>query len=255
VKMASHNSFNGPINTSTSSSCSSSNTNNNNQKPILMRQHGTATYSESPQLSKVGGSEESGTMMFDDDLQNNTRSYTDLDLQCNLETPIISVSNSGNDAANYQLIPINRCRACKNCDKKLNTKPQLPSTPQLTRSQSKESIRAKILAQTNNPQQTEVAVCCCSAHCTHNCPASTTSPRAVNNVLLLPPGKPKKPFDQSIFCLAGVQGVQRRNRRNSRQLAQNQRRNSPVQVQPSSMYIPRHPIYVPIPIWHTAVLT
>ena len=64
IKMASHNSFNGPINTSTSSSCSSSHTNNNSQKPILMRQDRTSTYSESPQLSKIGGSEESRGELF-----------------------------------------------------------------------------------------------------------------------------------------------------------------------------------------------
>ena len=111
-----------------------------------------------------------------------TRSVPDIDLQYKLDAPIISVSNSVQEdktATNYQLIPINRCRACKNCDKKVNTKSPIQTTPQLTRSQSKESIRTKLIAQTSNTQPETVAVCCCGAQCTHNCLANSSSPRAV----------------------------------------------------------------------------
>ncbi|XP_055590517.1 small conductance calcium-activated potassium channel protein-like [Uranotaenia lowii] len=172
-----HSSFNGPTNQSTdglglgasslmamaaaSGSLSagsilppSANNSSNNNKPILIRQD--RTYLASPQLSSTGfgGSEESAQ---GEDDGNNARSVPDIEMHCRLDAPSIAVSNSCHSdsgtrvgagggtslGAGYQLVPYNRCRACRNCDRRASTTPV--SSLQLTRSVSKESVRSAAL--------------------------------------------------------------------------------------------------------------
>lgn len=168
-RMASHSSFNGPTNqqsttsvgstspktmiapaVSNSSAASSGNNNNNTNKPILIRQDRTSTYLASPQLSAtgLGGSEESAH--GGDDEQHNARSVPDIEMHCRPEAPAIAVSNSchsdgrgtATGGSGYQLVPYNRCRACRNCDRRASTTPV--SSLQLTRSVSKESVRSAL---------------------------------------------------------------------------------------------------------------
>lgn len=183
-------------------------------KPVLIRQDRTSTYLASPQLSAQGGSEESaaGGVHDDDNLtalaahNAAARSVPDIELHCNLETPIISVYDAGTAsdnsraAASYQLVPYNRCRACRNCDRRASTAP-MSSTVQLTgRSASKESVTmygagsggggrfspslakqqsasippvlitssptgSRIIRQSSQPEQSSIV--CCGAYCAH----------------------------------------------------------------------------------------
>lgn len=125
-------------------------------KPILMRQDRTSTYlTTSPQLSQhMGTSEESNGMLEDDDL-NRIRSVPDIELQCRLDTPIISVSRSSSGQNQTIVLPpppssmhgsgnsmtsVPRCRACRSCERRASTTP-VPSL-QMTRSVSRESVRS-----------------------------------------------------------------------------------------------------------------
>lgn len=119
-------------------------------KPILIRQDRTSTYlTTSPQLSQnMGTSEESNGVLDDDDL-NRIRSVPDIELQCRMDTPIISVSRSGGSSQtmiqlppppNSSLANSQRCRACRSCERRASTTP-VPSL-QMTRSVSRESVRS-----------------------------------------------------------------------------------------------------------------
>ncbi|XP_053690028.1 small conductance calcium-activated potassium channel protein [Sabethes cyaneus] len=238
-RMASHSSFNGPTNqqsttstgsasaasqpmsiihpgnTNNSSSASSGHNNSSANKPILIRQDRTSTYLASPQLSAtgLGGSEESGQ---GDDDQHNARSVPDIEMHCRLDAPAIAVSNSchgdggrgttatgggvgATAAVGYQLVPYNRCRACRNCDRRASTTPV--SSLQLTRSVSKESVRSalhsrltvqhstippvlitssptsgsRIIRQSSQPEASSHI--CCGSQCAHVCAQPSSSLR------------------------------------------------------------------------------
>lgn len=181
-----------------------------NTKPILMRQECTSSYLISPNLSQtLGGSEESGGPGDDERTQlqpkisANATSVPDLDAQCHLETPIISISNtcrSGHrgSVSGYQLTPHTRCRTCRTCDRRASTTPV--SSLQLARSVSKESVRSvihghlspytvnvqphippvlitsspnsgsRIIRQSSQPEASNIV--CCSVHnCSHTAPS------------------------------------------------------------------------------------
>uniref|UniRef100_A0A182FTH5 Uncharacterized protein n=1 Tax=Anopheles albimanus TaxID=7167 RepID=A0A182FTH5_ANOAL len=182
-------------------------------KPILIRQDRTSTYLASPQLSStgLGGSEESAT--GEDGDQQNARSVPDIELHCRLEAPAIAVSASchsdgggrggvggaSGPTAGYQLIPYNRCRACRNCDRRASTTPM--SSLQLTRSVSKESVRSalhsrltvqhstippvlitssptsgsRIIRQSSQPEASTLS--CCASQCAHACSMPSSSLR------------------------------------------------------------------------------
>lgn len=139
-------SINGPTNMSTN-------------KPILIRQGRTSTYLASPQLSQTQGvSEDSAT--GDEDPEGNTRSVPDIEVYSHTERPSISISNTNNygeqhsnTIGTYQLSPQNRCRACRNCDRRASTTPV--STLQFGRSVSKDSVRSAFQGNvtTTNVQQ------------------------------------------------------------------------------------------------------
>ncbi|XP_053670680.1 small conductance calcium-activated potassium channel protein [Anopheles nili] len=231
-KMASHSSFNGPtamvggIVATGSIAGTSSNGNpsvlgtNSGNKPILIRQDRTSTYLASPQLSAtgLGGSEESAT---GEDIEHNARSVPDIELHCRLEAPAIAVSTSchsdggsggpgritaadraastGGTGSGYQLIPYNRCRACRNCDRRASTTPM--SSLKLTRSVSKESVRStlhsrltvqqsaippvlitssptsgsRIIRQSSQPEASTLS--CCASQCAHACSMPSSSLR------------------------------------------------------------------------------
>ncbi|XP_058123612.1 small conductance calcium-activated potassium channel protein [Anopheles coustani] len=182
-------------------------------KPTLMRQDRTSSYLASPQLSGtgLGGSEESAT---GEDDQQNARSVPDIELHCRLDAPAIAVSaschsdggriavaNSGSPGggSGYQLIPYNRCRACRNCDRRASTTPM--SSLQLTRSVSKESVRSalhsrltvqhsaippvlitssptsgsRIIRQSSQPEASTLS--CCASQCAHACSMPSSSLR------------------------------------------------------------------------------
>lgn len=117
-------------------------------KPVLMRQDRTSTYLTSPNLSQTHGcSEESGPSVEDTELNlnPNTTSITDIDVQYRLETPVISISNAGqsghrSSVSGYQLSPHMRCRACRSCERRASTTPV--SSFHLARSVSRESVRS-----------------------------------------------------------------------------------------------------------------
>ncbi|XP_037903330.1 small conductance calcium-activated potassium channel protein isoform X3 [Hermetia illucens] len=141
-------SINGPTNMSTTS------------KPILIRQGRTSTYLASPQLSQTqGASEDSAT--GDEDPEGNIRTVPDIEVYTHSERPekpekpAISISNSTDNGTDfphastsstataigtYQLSPQNRCRACRNCDRRASTTPV--TTLQFGRSVSKDSVRS-----------------------------------------------------------------------------------------------------------------
>lgn len=178
--MSSHSSTNGPT--------------GGGNKPVLIRQDRTSTYLASPQLSAQGGSEESGGTMGAD-----TRSVPDIELHCDAETPKISVCDAESKASNYQLVPYNRCRACRNCDRRASTAVASLSTGSsalVGRSASKESVAvhgggryspgglskqqsasippvlitssptgSRIIRQSSQPEQSNIV--CCGAHCAH----------------------------------------------------------------------------------------
>lgn len=111
-------------------------------KPVLMRQDRTSTYLTSPQLSQtMGGSEESGGNDEEPEITQ-IRSVPDLELQCRLEAPVISVSmtNAGQEhrgsVSGYQLAPHSRCRACRTCERRASTTAPVSSL-HLARSASK----------------------------------------------------------------------------------------------------------------------
>ncbi|XP_062561668.1 small conductance calcium-activated potassium channel protein-like [Armigeres subalbatus] len=219
-RMASHSSFNGPTNQQSTTSATSpltmtanpgaiaaaagGNNSSNSNKPILIRQDRTSTYLASPQLSAtgLGGSEESGQTEED---QQNARSVPDIEMHCRLETPAIAVSTScdgrgtATGGAGYQLVPYNRCRACRNCDRRASTTPV--SSLQLTRSASKESVRSalhsrltvqhstippvlitssptsgsRIIRQSSQPEASSHI--CCGSQCAHVCAHPSSSLR------------------------------------------------------------------------------
>lgn len=128
-------------------------------KPILMRQDRTSTYlTTSPQLSQNMGTSEESNGQFDDDDLNRIRSVPDIERQCRLDTPIISVSRSSSEQNQTIIVPgpqlygsgggsgsnipstIQRCRACRSCERRASTTP-VPSL-QMTRSVSRESVRS-----------------------------------------------------------------------------------------------------------------
>ncbi|XP_061518989.1 small conductance calcium-activated potassium channel protein isoform X4 [Anopheles gambiae] len=225
-RMASHSSFNGPTMATGPIAGPSSNLNQTAltttagavNKPILIRQDRTSTYLASPQLSAtgLGGSEESAT---GEDDQHNARSVPDIELHCRLEAPAIAVSASchsdggsggriavteraastGSGSGGYQLIPYNRCRACRNCDRRASTTPM--SSLKLTRSVSKESVRSalhsrltvqhstippvlitssptsgsRIIRQSSQPEASTLS--CCANQCAHACSMPSSSLR------------------------------------------------------------------------------
>ncbi|XP_050081401.1 small conductance calcium-activated potassium channel protein isoform X5 [Anopheles maculipalpis] len=221
-KMASHSSFNGPTMATNAiagpSSAVNQSTLTTGNKPILIRQDRTSTYLASPQLSAtgLGGSEESAT---GEDDQHNARSVPDIELHCRLEAPAIAVSASchsdggsggritasdraastGSGTGGYQLIPYNRCRACRNCDRRASTTPM--SSLKLTRSVSKESVRSalhsrltvqhstippvlitssptsgsRIIRQSSQPEASTLS--CCANQCAHACSMPSSSLR------------------------------------------------------------------------------
>ncbi|XP_049294338.1 small conductance calcium-activated potassium channel protein isoform X5 [Anopheles funestus] len=221
-KMASHSSFNGPTMATGAIAGPSSGINQTTlttgNKPILIRQDRTSTYLASPQLSAtgLGGSEESAT---GEDDQHNARSVPDIELHCRLEAPAIAVSASchsdggsggriaasdraastGSGTGGYQLIPYNRCRACRNCDRRASTTPM--SSLKLTRSVSKESVRSalhsrltvqhstippvlitssptsgsRIIRQSSQPEASTLS--CCANQCAHACSMPSSSLR------------------------------------------------------------------------------
>lgn len=185
-----------------------------NTKPILTRQECTSSYLISPNLSQtLGGSEESGGPCDDERAAgqlhltkagaNAATSVPDLDAQCHLEAPIISISNacrSGHrgSVSGYQLTPHQRCRTCRTCDRRASTTPV--SSLQLARSVSKESVRSvihghlapysmtvqqhippvlitsspnsgsRIIRQSSQPEASNIV--CCSVHnCSHTAPS------------------------------------------------------------------------------------
>uniref|UniRef100_A0A182LXH2 Uncharacterized protein n=1 Tax=Anopheles culicifacies TaxID=139723 RepID=A0A182LXH2_9DIPT len=218
-KMASHSSFNGPtMATGAIAGPSNQTALTTGNKPILIRQDRTSTYLASPQLSAtgLGGSEESAT---GEDDQHNARSVPDIELHCRLEAPAIAVSASchsdggsggriatteraastGSGTGGYQLIPYNRCRACRNCDRRASTTPM--SSLKLTRSVSKESVRSalhsrltvqhstippvlitssptsgsRIIRQSSQPEASTLS--CCANTCAHACSMPSSSLR------------------------------------------------------------------------------
>lgn len=206
VKMSSSN---GPTTSSSSSVIGS--------KPVLMRQDRTSTYLVSPQLSSsYYTSEESGNIEEETTNQQNTRSVpSDLDSHIRLETPVISVSNScysenrGGSASGYQLMPHNRCRACRTCDRRASTTPV--SSLYLARSVSKESVRStkqghltpyntaivqhippvlitsspnsgsRIIRQSSQPESSTLALCCNSHSCIHQHSVASASLRQLRD--------------------------------------------------------------------------
>lgn len=116
-------------------------------KPVLIRQDRTSTYLTSPQLSRAGfgGSDES------DDQQ---KFLPEIELSCDLDssTPVIAVSNTCETTESYQTVPYNRCRACRNCDRRASTTPVSTVTTSLKKSISKESIRSATLHGRYSPQ-------------------------------------------------------------------------------------------------------
>uniref|UniRef100_A0A182R0J4 Uncharacterized protein n=1 Tax=Anopheles farauti TaxID=69004 RepID=A0A182R0J4_9DIPT len=221
-KIVSHSSFNGPTMATGAIAGPSSTVNQTTlttgNKPILIRQDRTSTYLASPQLSAtgLGGSEESAT---GEDDQHNARSVPDIELHCRLEAPAIAVSASchsdggsggrmaasdraastGSGTGGYQLIPYNRCRACRNCDRRASTTPM--SSLKLTRSVSKESVRSalhsrltvqhstippvlitssptsgsRIIRQSSQPEASTLS--CCASQCAHACSMPSSSLR------------------------------------------------------------------------------
>lgn len=214
-------SINGPTATSTSTSSA--------PKPILTRQECTSSYLVSPNLSQaMGGSEESGGAPEDEShphraqqqqqshqqsLQQrtaaNATSVPDIDSQCRLEAPIISISGGSvgsyrighrGSVSGYQLTPQVRCRTCRTCDRRASTTPV--SSIQLARSVSKDSVRSsiqghlspysisvqphippvlitaspvsgsRIIRQSSQPEASNI-VCCGSYTCVHNAPSSS----------------------------------------------------------------------------------
>lgn len=123
-------------------------------KPVLMRQDRTSTYLTSPNLSQTHGfSEESGPSIEDSELNPNTTSITDIDVQYRLETPVISISNAGQSGhrssmSGYQLSPHMRCRACRSCERRASTTPV--SSFHLARSISRESVRSNAVVSNRN---------------------------------------------------------------------------------------------------------
>lgn len=119
-------------------------------KPVLMRQECTSSYLISPNTSQMGGSEESGGALDDDQssqsdrqhahasmvirpykasLSVNATSVPDLDAQYHLEAPIISISTQScrnghrGSVSGYQLNPQSRCRTCRTCERRASTTP------------------------------------------------------------------------------------------------------------------------------------
>lgn len=142
-------SINGPTTTSTTTAA----------KPILTRQECTSSYLISPNLSQaMGGSEESGGAADDESqpqqrLQvqrgrkhsTNATSVPDIDAQCRLDAPTISISNTYRSShrgsiSGYQLTPQPRCRTCRPCDRRASTTPV--SSLQMARSVSRDSVRS-----------------------------------------------------------------------------------------------------------------
>lgn len=180
-------------------------------KPVLTRQECTSSYLISPNLSQtMGGSEESGGATEDEhhaphryQLSVNATSVPDLDAQCHLEAPIISISSqscrSGHrgSVSGYQLnTPHSRCRSCRTCERRASTTPA--SSLQLARSVSKESVRSvihghlsphsinvqqhippvlitsspnssRIIRQSSQPEASNI-ICCGSYQCSHTTP-------------------------------------------------------------------------------------
>lgn len=190
-------SINGPTTTSISTGA----------KPILTRQECTSSYLISPNMSQVlGGSEESGGQPDDEPRQRtvNATSVPDIDAQCRLEAPVISISNScraghRGSVSGYQLTPQIRCRTCRTCDRRASTTPV--SSLQLARSVSKDSVRSsiqgrlspysitvqphippvlitaspnsgsqRIIRQSSQPEASNI-VCCSSYSCSHREPS------------------------------------------------------------------------------------
>lgn len=161
-------SINGPTTTNSDSGPGGSGGAGSSGKPVLMRQDRTSTYlTTSPQLSQnMGTSEESNGPLEDDSNESNQiRTVPDIELQ--FDGPIIAVSKScpnseGRSApsgasAQHHLggapIVIQRCRACRSCDRRASITPTASSL-QMPRSVSKESVRSIVhLSPCSAPKQ------------------------------------------------------------------------------------------------------
>lgn len=134
--------------TSKSRMGSLSSTNGPTNKPVLIRQDRTSAYVTSPQLSGVGVSEDEDDKRKS--LQDIAKAATG-----DSETikPVISVSIpiDTSENKNQQVVPYNRCKACKNCERRSSA--QMSSTPmQIKKSASKESIRSTTMYGRFSPQ-------------------------------------------------------------------------------------------------------
>lgn len=194
-------SINGPTTTSQSTAMAA--------KPILTRQEcTTSSYLISPSHT-MGGSEESAGPSEDEPRHHqqhthNATSVPDIDIQCRIDTPTISISGSScrtghrGSVSGYQLTPQIRCRTCRTCDRRASTTPV--SSLQLARSVSKDSVRSsipghlspysitvqqhippvlitsspnsgsRIIRHSSQPEQSNI-VCCGSHQCGHQAPS------------------------------------------------------------------------------------
>lgn len=127
-----------------------SSTNGPTNKPMLIRQDRTSGYVTSPQLSGVGASE---------DEEDKRKSLQDIAKPGSGDSetikPVISLSipsEISEENKNQQVVPYNRCKACRNCERRASSA-QIPSLPlQIKKSASKESIRSQTMYGRFSPQ-------------------------------------------------------------------------------------------------------
>lgn len=125
-------------------------TNGPTNKPVLIRQDRTSVLFTSPQLSGVGASED------EDEKLKSLQEVEKLDFT-DSETikPVISVSIPRDSYNKDQQVSYNRCKACRNCDRRASSA-QISCTPlQIKKSASKESIRSITLYGRFSPQLTK----------------------------------------------------------------------------------------------------
>lgn len=125
-----------------------SSTNGPTNKPVLIRQDRTSAYVTSPQLSGVGASED------EDDKRKSMQEITKAGSGDETVKPVISVSTPSESPGNknQQVVPYNRCKACRNCDRRASSS-QISSIPlQIKKSASKESIRSTTMYGRFSPQ-------------------------------------------------------------------------------------------------------
>uniref|UniRef100_A0A336K010 CSON007369 protein n=1 Tax=Culicoides sonorensis TaxID=179676 RepID=A0A336K010_CULSO len=125
-----------------------SSTNGPTNKPVLIRQDRTSTYMTSPQLSGIGASEDD-----EDERKKSLLDIVKINDSDNMR-PIISVSIPCEVSENedQQIVPYNRCKACKNCERRASSA-QISSIPlQIKKSASKESLKNTALYGRFSPQ-------------------------------------------------------------------------------------------------------